>query len=54
LGFKKQADVTMGAFRWLTVSSPDGVAGVEFVLEPMNFPPSGIYQNWCAATFHVS
>jgi predicted enzyme related to lactoylglutathione lyase len=44
LGFKKQTDITMGAFRWLTVSSPDGVAGVELVLEPMGFPPAGIYQ----------
>jgi predicted enzyme related to lactoylglutathione lyase len=44
LGFKKQTDITMGTFRWLTVSSPDGVAGVELVLEPMGFPPAGIYQ----------
>lgn len=44
LGFKKQTDIAMGSFRWLTVSSPDGVAGVELVLEPMGFPPAGIYQ----------
>src|SRR5260370_13328951 len=44
LGFTKQTDITNGPFRWLTVSSPDGVAGVELVLEPMGFPPAGIYQ----------
>src|ERR1700730_14422998 len=44
LGFTKQTDITNGPFRWLTVSSPDGVAGVELLLEPMGFPPAGIYQ----------
>ncbi len=44
LGFEKMADIPMGGFRWLTVTSPDGVAGVELVLEPMAFPPSKAYQ----------
>ncbi len=44
LGFEKMADITMGEFRWLTVTSPDGLAGVELVLEPMAFPPSKVYQ----------
>lgn len=44
LGFVKMADIPMGEYRWLTVTSPDGVAGVELVLEPMAFPPSRIYQ----------
>ena len=44
LGFTKQTDITNGPFRWLTVSSPDGVAGVELLLESMGFPPAGIYQ----------
>lgn len=44
LGFEKMADIPMGEFRWLTVTSPDGVAGVELVLEPMAFPPSRAYQ----------
>ena len=35
LGFEKMADIPMGQFRWLTVTSPDGIAGVELVLEPM-------------------
>lgn len=44
LGFEKMADIPMGEFRWLTVTSPDGLAGVELVLEPMAFPPSKVYQ----------
>ena len=44
LGFEKMADIPMGEFRWLTVTSPDGVAGVELVLEPTAFPPSKVYQ----------
>jgi len=39
LGFEKMADVPMGEYRWLTVCSPEGVAGIELVLEPMAFPP---------------
>ncbi|HEU4723719.1 MAG TPA: VOC family protein [Candidatus Eisenbacteria bacterium] len=44
LGFKKMADIPVGPFRWLTVSSPHGVDGAELVLEPMGFPPSRAYQ----------
>ena len=44
LGFEKVSDIPMGPFRWLTVSSPDGVGGAELVLEPMGFPPSRAYQ----------
>ncbi len=44
LGFSKMADIPMGDYRWLTVTSPDGVAGVELVLEPMAFPPARVYQ----------
>jgi predicted enzyme related to lactoylglutathione lyase len=40
LGFAKAADVTMGQYRGLTVSAPEGVAGLELVLEPMAFPPA--------------
>ena len=38
------ADVPMGSYRWLTVTSPDGVDGVELVLEPMGFAPAKTYQ----------
>ena len=44
LGFTKMADIPMGAYRWLTLTSPDGMAGVELVLEAMTFPPSVDYQ----------
>ena len=44
LGFEKKHDIPMGQFRWLTVTSPQGVAGVELVLEPMAFPPARIFQ----------
>jgi len=44
LGFEKKHDIPMGAFRWLTVTSPEGAAGVELVLEPMAFPPARVYQ----------
>jgi catechol 2,3-dioxygenase-like lactoylglutathione lyase family enzyme len=44
LGFRKMADIPMGEYRWLTVTSPDGIEGVELVLEPLAFPPSRTYQ----------
>ncbi|WP_298933138.1 VOC family protein [uncultured Ramlibacter sp.] len=45
LGFQKMADIPMGPqYRWLTVVSPDGIAGVELALEPMGFAPARVYQ----------
>lgn len=44
IGFQKMADIPMGEYLWLTVTSPDGLTGVELVLEPMAFPPSRVYQ----------
>lgn len=44
LGFQKVEDIAMGEYRWLTVTAPDGPAGVEVVLEPMAFPPARVYQ----------
>jgi catechol 2,3-dioxygenase-like lactoylglutathione lyase family enzyme len=44
LGFTKVSDIPMGPFRWLTVSSPEGVAGAELFLEPAHFPPAKVYQ----------
>lgn len=44
LGFVKKTDIPMGEFRWLTLASPEGVDGVELVLEPMGFPPARTYQ----------
>jgi catechol 2,3-dioxygenase-like lactoylglutathione lyase family enzyme len=44
LGFEKMADIPMGDSRWLTVTSPEGIAGAELVLEPLGFPPARTYQ----------
>jgi predicted enzyme related to lactoylglutathione lyase len=44
LGFSKKTDLSVGEYRWLTVTSPDGPEGVELVLEPMAFPPAREYQ----------
>ncbi len=44
LGFSKKHDIPMGPFRWLTVTSPDGIEGVELLLEPMDFAPARVYQ----------
>lgn len=44
LGFSKMADLPMGTYRWLTVTSPDGLQGAEVVLEPAAFPPAQVYQ----------
>jgi catechol 2,3-dioxygenase-like lactoylglutathione lyase family enzyme len=44
LGFVKMGDIPMGEVRWLTVISPDGIAGTELVLEPMSFAPAKTYQ----------
>ena len=44
LGFTKMADLPLGEYRWLTVTSPEGVDGVELVLEPAAFAPAQTYQ----------
>lgn len=44
LGFEKMADLPFGEYRWLTVTAPDGMAGVELVLEPMAFEPARVFQ----------
>lgn len=44
LGFEKMADLPIGEFRWLTVTAPEGMPGVELVLEPAHFPPAVVYQ----------
>ncbi len=44
LGFRKMADLRMGDYRWLTVVSPEGVEGVELVLEPMGLEAARTYQ----------
>ena len=38
LGFQKKTDVPVGAYRWLTVVSPEDQDGVELLLEPDAHP----------------
>jgi predicted enzyme related to lactoylglutathione lyase len=33
VGLVKKHDIPMGPYRWLTVTSPEGAAGVELVLD---------------------
>jgi predicted enzyme related to lactoylglutathione lyase len=44
LGFVKKQDIPMGEYRFLTVVSPEGPAGVELLLEPSAFPPAKAYR----------
>ena len=49
LGFQKKQDVPAGAFRWLTVVSPDAPDGTELLLEPNDNPAAKRYQKDLAA-----
>lgn len=44
LGFVKKADVSAGAYRWLTVVSPEEPNGAQIVLEPNSNPVAKSYQ----------
>ncbi len=44
LGFVTKRDIPVGEFRWLTVVSPDELAGVELLLEPNANPAAQTYQ----------
>lgn len=44
LGFRKMADIPVGEYRWLTVTSSEGPQGIELLLEPMGFPQAREYQ----------
>lgn len=44
LGFVKKTDIPAGAYRWLTVVSPEDENGVELLLEPLGFEPAKTYQ----------
>jgi catechol 2,3-dioxygenase-like lactoylglutathione lyase family enzyme len=44
LGFVKRTDVPAGAFRWLTVVSPERPDDVELLLEPNDNPAARAYQ----------
>lgn len=44
LGFIKKEDVPAGAFRWLTLVSPENQEGTELLLEPNDNPAAKEYQ----------
>jgi len=44
LGFVVKTDLPAGDYHWLTVASPEGVAGVELALEPTAHPAAREYQ----------
>ncbi|SCA85956.1 hypothetical protein BGLY_2133 [Bacillus glycinifermentans] len=45
LGFAKKHDVPSGAYRWITLVSPDDQDGTELLLEPNEHPAAKDYQN---------
>ena len=49
LGFLKKNDEPVGAFRWLTVVSPEAPDGVELLLEPSDHPAAQAYQQAISA-----
>ncbi|GIO27443.1 VOC family protein [Ornithinibacillus bavariensis] len=44
LGFVKKHDVPSGAYRWITVVSPEAQEGTELLLEPNEHPAAKEYQ----------
>jgi predicted enzyme related to lactoylglutathione lyase len=44
LGFVKKQDIPVGAFKWLTVVSPEEPDGTELVLEPNENPAAKTFQ----------
>ena len=45
LGFAKKTDVSNGAYRWLTVASPEDLDGVELQLAVNDNPAAKAYQH---------
>ena len=44
LGFRKKHEIPMGAYKWLTVVSPDGPDDIELSLEPHANPAARTFQ----------
>ena len=44
LGFVKRLDIPVGAYRWLALVSPEGIEGVDLILEPNVNPAAKSYQ----------
>ncbi len=45
LGFRKKQDFPVGAYRWITVTSPDGPDDMELALEPNANPAGKAFQD---------
>lgn len=52
LGFKVKNDVPVGAYRWLTVVSPEDPDGTELLLEPSDHPAVKPYKAALVADGH--
>jgi catechol 2,3-dioxygenase-like lactoylglutathione lyase family enzyme len=44
LGFIKKREIPLGAYKWLTVVSPEGPGEIELLLEPNNNPVAKTFQ----------
>src|SRR5688572_13848750 len=44
LGFRKKHDIPVGAYRWITVVSPEGPDDLELTLEPSANPAAKTFQ----------
>ena len=44
LGFRKKHDIPVGAYKWLTMVSPEGPEDLELVLEPNANPAAKTFQ----------
>jgi predicted enzyme related to lactoylglutathione lyase len=44
LGFKKKQDIPVGAYRWITVVSPEGPDDLELAIEPNANPAARTFQ----------
>jgi glyoxylase I family protein len=44
LGFRKKHDIPVGAYKWLTVVSPEGPEDLELALEPNANPAAKTFQ----------
>src|SRR6266702_2079239 len=44
LGFRKKHEIPVGAYRWITVVSPDGPDDLELALEPNSNPAAKVFQ----------
>jgi catechol 2,3-dioxygenase-like lactoylglutathione lyase family enzyme len=44
LGFRKKHDIPVGAYRWITVVSPEGPEDLELALEPNANPAAKTFQ----------